>query len=52
MRTALFLLLFAISAFATKEVKADARAAGCTEVFTKPLDLETLLKRIRDTLGA
>ncbi len=44
--------IFAISAFATHEVKVDAKAAGCTEVFTKPLDLDSLLQKIRDTLGA
>ena len=43
--------IFAISGYATREVKADAQAAGCTEVFGKPLDLEVLLKRIRATLG-
>ena len=43
--------IFAISGYATREVKADAQAAGCTEVFGKPLDLERLLGRIRDTLG-
>ena len=43
--------IFAISGYATREVKADARAAGCTEVFGKPLDLEALLGRIKDTLG-
>jgi two-component system cell cycle response regulator DivK len=44
--------IFAISAYATREVKADAVAAGCTEMFSKPLDLDALLKKIRDTLGA
>src|ERR1700704_3730169 len=39
--------IFAISGYATREVKADAQAAGCTEVFGKPLDLERLLGRIR-----
>ncbi len=43
--------IFAISGYATREVKADAQAAGCTEVFGKPLDLERLLGRIRDALG-
>ena len=43
--------IFAISGYATREIKADARAAGCTEVFGKPLDLEVLLGRIRATLG-
>ena len=43
--------IFAISAYATREVKADAVAAGCTEMFTKPLDLEALLKKIKEALG-
>jgi CheY-like chemotaxis protein len=43
--------IFAISGYATREVKADAQAAGCTEVFGKPLDLDKLLGRIRDVLG-
>jgi len=43
--------IFAISSYATREIKADARAAGCTEVFGKPLDLEALLGRIREALG-
>jgi len=44
--------IFAISAYATHEVTMDARAAGCTEVFRKPLDLESLLGRIRKALAA
>src|SRR2546422_6979908 len=44
--------IFAISAYATHEIKADALAAGCTEVFMKPLDLESLLGKIREILGA
>ena len=43
--------IFVISGYATSEIKADARAAGATEIFTKPPDLEALLGRIRDTLG-
>ncbi len=43
--------IFVISAYATREVQADALAAGCNEVFAKPLDLESLLKQIRLTLG-
>ncbi len=43
--------IFAISAYATHEVKADALAAGCAEVFAKPLDLDSLLGKIRSTLG-
>src|SRR5262249_10886543 len=42
--------IFAISAYATREVKADALAAGCTEFFVKPLDLESLVRKIRSTL--
>jgi len=44
--------IFAISAYTTRDVKVDAVAAGCTEVFGKPLDLEALLEKIRATLGA
>ncbi len=44
--------IFAISAYATREVKADAQAAGCTEIFGKPLNLEALLGRIKHALGA
>lgn len=43
--------IFAISAYATHDVKDDALAAGCNEVFAKPLDLESLLTRIQSTLG-
>ena len=35
---------------ATHDVKADALAAGCTEVFDKPLDLPLLLGKIQGTL--
>jgi CheY-like chemotaxis protein len=43
--------IFAISAYATFAVRGDALAAGCTEVFTKPLNIESLLGRIKETLG-
>jgi CheY-like chemotaxis protein len=43
--------IFAISAYATAEVKDDAVAAGCAEVFAKPLDIDKLLGRIKATLG-
>jgi CheY-like chemotaxis protein len=43
--------IFAISAFATHDVKEDALAAGCTEVFDKPLDLTSLLGKIQSALG-
>lgn len=43
--------IFAISAYATHDVKDDALAAGCTEVFAKPLDLTALLGKIELSLG-
>src|SRR5215510_12221948 len=43
--------IFAISAYATYDVKEDALAAGCNEVFSKPLDLASLLGKIQGTLG-
>jgi CheY-like chemotaxis protein len=43
--------IFAISAYATAEVKDDAVAAGCAEVFAKPLDIDKLLGKIKATLG-
>ena len=42
--------IFAITGYGTKEVKDDAIAAGCTEVFVKPVDLESLMGKIRDRL--
>ncbi len=44
--------IFAISAYASADVKDDAIAAGCAEVFAKPLDIESLLVRIKATLDA
>jgi CheY-like chemotaxis protein len=43
--------IFAISAYATADVKQDAMAAGCAEVFLKPLEIEKLLGKIRTALG-
>src|SRR5690349_1883285 len=43
--------IFAITAYGTYDVKQDALAAGCNEVFTKPLELESLLSKIKSTLG-
>ncbi len=43
--------IFAISAYATADVKQDAMAAGCAEIFAKPLDIGSLLGRIKATLG-
>ncbi len=42
--------IFAISAYATHDVKDDALAAGCNEVFAKPLDLPSLLGKIQSSL--
>lgn len=43
--------IFAITAYGTYDVKQDALAAGCDEVFTKPLELESLLRKIKSTLA-
>jgi two-component system cell cycle response regulator DivK len=44
--------IFVISAFVTKEVEADVRAAGCVAIFPKPFDVEALLSKIKATLAA
>ena len=44
--------IFAITAYATGGVKRDALAAGCAEVFLKPVDIESLLGKIKATLGS
>src|SRR6266550_1922510 len=38
--------IFVISAFVTREVEQDVRAAGCVEVFPKPFDADELLAKI------
>src|SRR5258705_1159056 len=43
--------IFVISAYLTEAVKADVRAAGCTEIFSKPFDSELLLERIARSLA-
>lgn len=43
--------IFAVSAFATSDVQQDALDAGCNEVFTKPLEIEPFLGKIRATLN-
>ena len=43
--------IFVVSAYLTTEVKADVRAAGCVEVFSKPFEAQALLDRISATLG-
>ena len=44
--------IFVLSAYLTEAVKADVRAAGCVEAFSKPFDAETLLGRITATLNS
>jgi CheY-like chemotaxis protein len=44
--------IFVMTAYGTSDVKDDVMAAGCAEVFLKPLDIESLLGKIRTTLGA
>jgi CheY-like chemotaxis protein len=44
--------IFVISAYLTEAVKADVRAAGCVEIFSKPFDAEVLLERITAALGS
>ena len=43
--------IFVVSALLTKEVEADARAAGCIEVFAKPFEVEELIARVRASIG-
>ena len=43
--------IFVVSAYLTDAVKADARAAGCVEVFPKPFDAIALLEKIDATLS-
>jgi two-component system, cell cycle response regulator DivK len=44
--------IFVVSAFVTKEVEKDVRAAGCVEIFPKPFDVDQLLAKINSTLVA
>jgi CheY-like chemotaxis protein len=43
--------IFVVSAYVTEEVKAAAIAAGCTEIFTKPIEVADLLERIKEVLA-
>ena len=43
--------IFVISAYLTEAVKADVRAAGCVEVFSKPFDAQSLLGRVASVLS-
>ncbi|MBA3439447.1 MAG: response regulator [Pyrinomonadaceae bacterium] len=44
--------IFAVSGFATSDVKADVLAAGCIEFLEKPIDLRVLLQKIKGALNA
>ena len=43
--------IFVVSAYLTEAVKADVRAAGCVEIFSKPFDAEVLLDKISTVLN-
>jgi CheY-like chemotaxis protein len=43
--------IFVVSAYLTEAVKADVRAAGCVEIFSKPFDAEALLEKVTKTLN-
>jgi two-component system cell cycle response regulator DivK len=42
--------IFVVSAYLTREVETDVRAAGCVEMFSKPFDFESLLEAINLSL--
>jgi CheY-like chemotaxis protein len=43
--------IFVVSAYLTEAVKADVRAAGCVEIFSKPFDAQTLLNKVAAALA-
>ena len=43
--------IIVVSAYLTEEVKADAHAAGCVAIFSKPFDTYELLGEISNTLA-
>jgi CheY-like chemotaxis protein len=43
--------IFVLSAYLTEAVKADVRAAGCVEIFSKPFDAQSLLGRVESALS-
>lgn len=43
--------IFVVSAYLTEAVKADVRAAGCMEIFSKPFDAETLVNKVAAALA-
>ena len=42
--------IFVVSAYLTKAVVEDVRAAGCAEVFPKPFDAAALVKKIAEVV--
>ena len=42
--------IFVVSAYLTKAVVDDVRAAGCAEVFSKPFDAEVLVRKIEEVV--
>ena len=44
--------IIALSAWLTKEVEADVRAAGCVEVFSKPFELDALMRSVRAAVSS
>ncbi len=44
--------IFVLSAYMMNEVRDDAIAAGCNELFNKPLNIPALLERIDAQLGS
>jgi CheY-like chemotaxis protein len=44
--------IFVVSAWLTKEVEADVRAAGCVEIFSKPFELDALMRSVRVVVGS
>ena len=44
--------IFVVSAWLTKEVEADVRAAGCVEIFSKPFELDALMRSVRAVVGS
>ena len=44
--------IIVVSAYVTREVEAEVRAAGCVAIFPKPFDVTALLAKINSTIGA
>jgi CheY-like chemotaxis protein len=41
-----------VSAYVTDAVREDALAAGCAEVFSKPLNIKLLLEKVKEVLSS